>query len=187
MFVYSSNSLVLFTNNVFPQRLILEIPQPTVNDSIPDFLILAFQPWGLGWLFNHDEYILGKTHVMWRVSVFAILLPLAFGGQFPFSATLAKDSSGQPIYELQWSFDVVQQTITFNVLVNTTGWVGFGLSRDGGMIGSDVVTGWVNSTGVYLQVRMHIVIPNLIARMMHSCYLTPPGSLCGCTSSPAHR
>ncbi|KAL5491375.1 hypothetical protein EMCRGX_G016654 [Ephydatia muelleri] len=90
---------------------------------------------------------------MWRVSVFAILLPLAFGGQFPFSATLAKDSSGLPIYELQWSFDVVQQTITFNVLVNTTGWVGFGLSRDGGMIGSDVVTGWVNSTGVYLQDR----------------------------------
>ena len=93
--------------------------------------------------------------------MFAILLPLAFGGQFPFSATLAKDSSGLPIYELQWSFDVVQQTITFNVLVNTTGWVGFGLSRDGGMIGSDVVTGWVNSTGVYLQVRMPIVIPNL--------------------------
>ena len=97
----------------------------------------------------------------WRIEwAIFILLPLAFGGQFPFSATLLKDSSGQPIYELQWSFDVVQQTITFNVLVKTTGWIGFGLSPDGGMIGSDVVTGWVNSTGVYLQVRMHIVVPN---------------------------
>ena len=92
---------------------------------------------------------------MWRI-VLATLLPFAFGTQFPFSATLLKDSSGQPIYELQWSFDVVQQTITFNVLVKTTGWVGFGLSPNGGMIGSDVVTGWVNSTGAYLQVRVRV-------------------------------
>ena len=88
---------------------------------------------------------------MWRLMP-AILLPLAFGAQYPFSATLSKDSFDQPIYQLQWTFDVVQQTITFNVLVKTTGWVGFGLSPDGGMVGSDVVTGWVNDTGAYLQV-----------------------------------
>ena len=89
--------------------------------------------------------------IMWRL-VPAILLPLAFGAQYPFSASLSKDSFGQPIYQLQWTFDVVQQTITFNVLAKTTGWVGFGLSPNGGMVGSDVVTGWVNDTGAYLQV-----------------------------------
>ena len=88
---------------------------------------------------------------MWRL-VPALLFPLALGTQYPFSATLSKDSFGQPFYQLQWTFDVAQQTITFNVLVKTTGWVGFGLSPDGGMVGSDVVTGWVNSTGAYLQV-----------------------------------
>ena len=100
---------------------------------------------------------------MWRL-VPAILLPLAFGAQYPFSATLSKDSFDQPIYQLQWTFDVVQQTITFNVLVKTTGWVGFGLSPNGGMVGSDVVTGWVNDTGAYLQVSREPTGGGLMAK-----------------------
>ena len=75
------------------------------------------------------------------------LLPLVLGS-FPFSSTLASNqATGQPLYQLQWTFDDVRKTITFNVVVHTTGWVGFGLSPDGGMVGSDVVIGWVSSDG----------------------------------------
>lgn len=83
----------------------------------------------------------------------SVLLPFAVGAQFTFSTTLSKDSSGQSVYELRWTFDAVRQTIAFNVQAKTVGWVGLGLSPDGGMVGSDVVTGWVNSTGAFLQDR----------------------------------
>ena len=75
------------------------------------------------------------------------LLPLALGS-FPFSSTLATDpATGQALYQLYWTFDSTQKTITFNVVVRTTGWVGFGLSPNGGMVGSDVVIGWIASDG----------------------------------------
>ena len=75
------------------------------------------------------------------------LLPLALGS-FPFSSTLTTDpATGQALYQLYWTFDNTQKTITFNVVVRTTGWVGFGLSPDGGMVGSDVVIGWIASDG----------------------------------------
>ena len=89
------------------------------------------------------------------------LLPLVLGS-FPFSSTLASDqATGQPLYQLQWTFDDVRKTITFNVVVHTTGWVGFGLSPNGGMVGSDVVIGWVSSDGrTYFHVsttRTHLI------------------------------
>ena len=68
---------------------------------------------------------------------------------YRFSATL--DRNGQ--YELYWNYNLTQQTISFAVRVQTTGWVGFGLSPNGQMPGSDVVIGWVdNSGGVQFQV-----------------------------------
>eukprot|EP00731_Ephydatia_muelleri_P031256 Em0022g770a len=83
----------------------------------------------------------------WLALVGTSLLPLVLGS-FPFSSTLASNqATGQPLYQLQWTFDDVRKTITFNVVVHTTGWVGFGLSPDGGMVGSDVVIGWVSSDG----------------------------------------
>eukprot|EP00731_Ephydatia_muelleri_P010130 Em0005g716a len=51
----------------------------------------------------------------------------------PFLLHLA---TGQHLYQLQWTFDDSRKMITFNVVVHTTGWVGFGLSprrRDGGL------------------------------------------------------
>ena len=90
----------------------------------------------------------------WQLAlVWTSLLPLALAS-FPFSSTLASDqATGQPLYQLQWTFDDVMKTITFNVVVHTTGWVGFGLSPNGGMTGSDVVIGWVSSDGkAYFQV-----------------------------------
>ncbi|XP_023242134.1 DBH-like monooxygenase protein 2 homolog [Centruroides sculpturatus] len=45
-------------------------------------------------------------------------------------------------YEIWWSTD--EESITFQVEVATRGWVGFGISPNGGMEGSDVVIGWIN-------------------------------------------
>ena len=69
---------------------------------------------------------------------------------YRFSATL--DPNGQ--YQLYWNYNLTAGTISFAVRVQTTGWVGFGLSPNGQMPGSDVVIGWVDSNGgVHFHVR----------------------------------
>ncbi|CAG2101817.1 unnamed protein product [Medioppia subpectinata] len=50
-------------------------------------------------------------------------------------------------YQLKWFFDDHKQRITFNAMVETTGWVGFGISPNGGMTGSDLVIGWIDEHG----------------------------------------
>ncbi|KAF1376611.1 hypothetical protein PFLUV_G00213270 [Perca fluviatilis] len=50
---------------------------------------------------------------------------------------------------LKWGFDNPQGNITFKLVVNTTGWVGFGFSPNGGMKGSDMVIGGVGPSGIY--------------------------------------
>ncbi|XP_030261454.1 DBH-like monooxygenase protein 2 homolog [Sparus aurata] len=52
---------------------------------------------------------------------------------------------------LKWGFDDVQGTITFKFVVNTTGWVGFGFSPNGGMQGADIVMGGLGSSGSYFK------------------------------------
>ena len=64
---------------------------------------------------------------------------------YPLTATLFSDNSD--IYELYWTFSVEEKSITFAVNVSTTGWVGFGLSPNGGMLNSDVVIAWVDDDG----------------------------------------
>ena len=69
---------------------------------------------------------------------------------YRFSAAL--DPNGQ--YELYWNYNLTAGTISFALRVQTTGWVGFGLSPNGQMPGSDVVIGWVDSNGgVHFHVR----------------------------------
>lgn len=53
---------------------------------------------------------------------------------------------------LKWGFDDLQGNITFQLVVNTTGWVGFGFSPNGGMQGSDLVMGGLGSSGAYFAV-----------------------------------
>ena len=55
-------------------------------------------------------------------------------------------------YTLHWKFDLEAETIGFAVNVSTRGWVGFGLSPNGGMTGSDVVIGWVKDGSVHFNV-----------------------------------
>lgn len=54
---------------------------------------------------------------------------------------------------LKWGFDNPQGNITFKLVVNTTGWVGFGFSPNGGMKGSDIVMGGLGPSGSYFTVR----------------------------------
>ena len=49
-----------------------------------------------------------------------------------------------PSYELYWNFDSSTQNLSIAVRVNTTGWIGLGISPNGGMPNSDVVIGWVS-------------------------------------------
>ena len=60
---------------------------------------------------------------------------------YAFTATLHES------YELFWSYDLDAETISFAVRVRTEGWVGFGLSPNGQMPGSDVIIGWVDEEG----------------------------------------
>ncbi|XP_024146154.1 DBH-like monooxygenase protein 2 homolog [Oryzias melastigma] len=50
---------------------------------------------------------------------------------------------------LKWGFDNAQGEITFELAVNSTGWIGFGLSRSGEMYGADIVIGGVGPNGNY--------------------------------------
>ena len=56
-------------------------------------------------------------------------------------------------YKLYWSVDRKDESISFAVEVQTTGWVGFGISSGNGkMKGSDLVIGWVKDCKGYLTV-----------------------------------
>lgn len=59
--------------------------------------------------------------------------------KYPFNATLKEG-----YYYLYWNFSTAGENIQFAVRANTTGWVGFGISPSGQMIGSDVVIGWID-------------------------------------------
>ncbi|XP_028665309.2 DBH-like monooxygenase protein 2 homolog [Erpetoichthys calabaricus] len=51
------------------------------------------------------------------------------------------------LVSISWGFDNNGGPITFQVVANTAGWVGFGFSPSGSMTGSDVVIGGVNPDG----------------------------------------
>ncbi|XP_047429214.1 DBH-like monooxygenase protein 2 homolog [Mugil cephalus] len=54
---------------------------------------------------------------------------------------------------LKWGFDNLKEEITFKLVVNSTGWVSFGLSPSGGMAGSDIVMGGLDSGTSYFTDR----------------------------------
>ncbi|KAJ8009680.1 hypothetical protein DPEC_G00094020 [Dallia pectoralis] len=63
----------------------------------------------------------------------------------PFMEHLDMDNN----VSLCWGFSEVQDTITFQLTVKTTGWVGFGFSLNGEMNGADIVIGGVGSNSIY--------------------------------------
>ena len=63
------------------------------------------------------------------------------------------DNEGR--YTMFYSYDTNLSILRIAVLVNTTGWIGLGISPNGQMPGSDVVIGWVDSSGeAFLQVTL---------------------------------
>ena len=62
---------------------------------------------------------------------------------YPFRMVL----NDNPSYVLHWSVNVTEKMVRFAVNTSARGWVGLGLSRTGQMIGSDVVTAWVDESG----------------------------------------
>ncbi|KAL6486544.1 hypothetical protein MHYP_G00059360 [Metynnis hypsauchen] len=54
---------------------------------------------------------------------------------------------------LRWGFDLVKNSILFELRMKTAGWVGFGFSPSGGMAGADIVIGGVGPNGIYFTDR----------------------------------
>ena len=54
-------------------------------------------------------------------------------------------------YLLSWKFD--NKTIIFQVIAQTTGWIGLGFSSNGAMTGADIVVAWVENGQGYISVR----------------------------------
>ena len=64
---------------------------------------------------------------------------------------LQLDDDGR--FKMFYSYDLDDKTIMIAVQVQTTGWIGFGFTPNGGMTGSDVEIGWVDKFGyAFLQV-----------------------------------
>ena len=84
--------------------------------------------------------------------------------RYPFSLTLSEDN-----YYLYWNVSFADETIQFAVKVKTTGWVGFGITNNGQMPGSDVVIGWVDGDNTYFHVSlfMHEIMKNELFETVH--------------------
>ena len=57
-------------------------------------------------------------------------------------------------YRVYWNF--TNEDIIFKIVVKTTGWAGFGLSPNGGMKNSDLITVWGNASGSFKFVDGHV-------------------------------
>eukprot|EP00479_Gromia_sphaerica_P006051 TRINITY_DN171_c0_g2_i2.p1 TRINITY_DN171_c0_g2~~TRINITY_DN171_c0_g2_i2.p1 ORF type:complete len:404 (-),score=93.92 TRINITY_DN171_c0_g2_i2:155-1366(-) len=71
---------------------------------------------------------------------------------------------GEGKFILYWNHDHVHGTVDFATEVETTGWAGFGISENGGMIGADVVIGWQErNRDVHFHDRMAIerILPGI--------------------------
>ena len=56
------------------------------------------------------------------------------------------DDRDQDLFRVYWKM-LDDDYIQFELHARTTGWVGFGISPNGGMNGADMVIGWVDNNG----------------------------------------
>ena len=82
--------------------------------------------------------------VMCVLSIEAAIIPTE---RYPHTVVLLPNDA----YQLFWKYN--DTTITFEVHAQTKGWVGFGLSSNGGMANSDIVIGWVKDGVANFHVR----------------------------------
>lgn len=76
-------------------------------------------------------------------------------GGNPYSHRETLDPQGK--YQLEWTVDWIQKRVTFNVTVNTQGYIGFGLSDNGKMTGADIVIGGISPEGQAYFIDAHAV------------------------------
>lgn len=82
------------------------------------------------------------------------------------STTLHHNRAGKT-YTVHWDVDISKQKIYFAVNASTTGWVGLGISPDGGMPHSDVVIGWISRDG-----ELHFKVSTALVKIcMHAPWL----------------
>ncbi|CAF0926013.1 unnamed protein product, partial [Brachionus calyciflorus] len=72
------------------------------------------------------------------------LTPLRPSEEYKFSLNV--DDFDQSLFKLFWK-PIENDEIQFELHCKATGWIGFGLSPNGGMAGSDIAIGWVDSNG----------------------------------------
>ena len=113
-----------------------------------------------------------------QLSLVLILLPLLAAGvhvelssKYLFSNVLFDNQ--EQFYGLYWNYSIADGTIHFAVNISTTGWVGFGVSPNGQMPGSDVVMGWVAADGTtYFHVSIAIHLSCLTQSASARIYLS---------------
>src|SRR5882724_2691446 len=67
---------------------------------------------------------------------------------------------------LKWRADNIAKILTLSVEVRAKGWFGIGFSRNGRMDNSDLVVGWITSTG---QIYLQVLYINIIYIIKYSC------------------
>lgn len=98
-----------------------------------------------------------------------LLTPLVPSEDYAFHLSI--DSSRPDFLNMYWK--MVNDEIQIEIHCQTTGYVAFGLSPDGKMPKSDIVIGWVDSSGSYLFVRLMFyfkvkeLIENLRTLLLH--------------------
>lgn len=70
---------------------------------------------------------------------------------------------------LRWGFDLLQGSIAFRLAVNTTGWVGFGFSRSGGIKGSVIVIGGLGPSVKLLHSKTLLDI-KILYHLVYFCF-----------------
>jgi hypothetical protein len=94
----------------------------------------------------------------------------ALGSKYPFHIALSTDPTYQ--YDLYWKVDLEEEMIEFAVNVSTSGWIGFGLSPNGQMPGSDVLIGWISDDGIEnISVNTHLHFGILVYSQILVCII----------------
>lgn len=92
---------------------------------------------------------------------------MALSSMYPFHIAVSIDPTYQ--YDLYWKVDLEKEMIEFAVNVSTTGWIGFGLSPNGQMPGSDILIGWISDDGIEI-ISVHIMSLHYILAYLYIRY-----------------
>ena len=88
------------------------------------------------------------------VAFFSVQVNAHTHGELSEQYTYSVEMDTEGRYTMFYSYDEASSILRIAVRVQTTGWIGLGISPNGQMPGSDVVMGWVDQNGTaFLQVK----------------------------------